>query len=91
MAKCTISDLGLTALQTRNLQQDCLEHFFAVIRNKGGNRENPTAQQFRCDYRQAVLDYLNVVGKNTNCDVDESHVLLQLSNLFEVQLCKNVD
>ncbi len=79
-----ISDSGADFVFTRHIQQDCLEHFFGIIRGKGGHRDNPDAKSFRLDYRQAVVDYLMVVGKNTNCQEDQSHLLLKLQHLFEV-------
>ncbi|XP_063056023.1 uncharacterized protein LOC134449845 [Engraulis encrasicolus] len=78
-----LKEKGFQFLFTRHLNQDCLEHFFGVIRAKGGHRDNPDPQQFRLDYRQAVLDYLMTFGRNTNCEPEEIHLLLQLSHLFE--------
>ena len=72
---------GSKFLLTRRLNQDCLEHFFGVIRVKGGHRDNPDARTFRMDYRQAAVDYL---GKNTNCEPEDTHILLKLSSLFQV-------
>lgn len=77
-------------LMTRRLNQDCLEHFFGVIRGKGGHRDNPDAHTFRMDYRQAVVDYLAIVGKNTNCEPEDTHILLRLTSLFPkvyISLC----
>lgn len=79
-----ITEHGFQNLFTRHLNQDGLEHFFGVIRGKGGHRDNPDPWQFRMDYRQAVLDHLLTFGRNTNCEPEEIHLLLQLSNLFEV-------
>lgn len=69
---------------TRRLNQDCLEHFFGSIRGKGGHRDNPDPCHFRLDYRQATIEKLIVFGNNTNCEVEDVHLLLTLSNLYQV-------
>lgn len=42
---------GYKYLYTRNLQQDCLENYFSLIRSKGGYCKNPTARCFRTNFR----------------------------------------
>lgn len=75
-------------LLCRRLNQDCLEHFFGAIRGKGGHRDNPDTRFFRLDYRQAAVESLIVFGNNTNCEAEESHLLLTLSNLYPVIISK---
>ncbi len=70
-------------LMTRHLNQDCLEHFFGSIRGKGGHRDNPGPRNFRLDYREVTVDNLTVFGTNPNCEGEEIHLLLQLSNLYQ--------
>lgn len=50
---------GYTFLFTRNIQQDCIERFFADSRAKGGDCRNPSAGQFRNNFR--ILFFANVV------------------------------
>ena len=39
-------------LFTRQLNQDCVENLFSVIRSKGAARDNPDSQQFRAALKQ---------------------------------------
>lgn len=39
--------------------------------------------QFRLDYREVTVDNLTVFGTNPNCEGEEIHLLLQLSNLYQ--------
>lgn len=46
---------GYTHVYTRQLQQDCLENFFSAVRMKGGFCRNPTARQFRINFKYLFL------------------------------------
>ena len=58
-----------------------LKTFFAIIRGCGGNRDNPTPQQFRSAFRQIVCEKLLIQSPSSNCKVDFDKVLLDLSCL----------
>ena len=67
-------------LLTNRLNQDCLDNFFSVIRNRGGHRDNPNSVEFRADYRAVAIDSLFVKSQNTNCIEDIDSFLLKLVN-----------
>ena len=68
-------------LLTNRLNQDCIENLFSIIRGKGGNRVNPTPQQFRSSFRHIVVEKLFIQSVNSNCKVDFDHILLDMSSL----------
>lgn len=57
---------------TRRISQDMLEHFFARVRARGGNRDTHSAQQFRFAYRAACLDKLKYTIAGTNCSSEDT-------------------
>ncbi len=73
--------LGVSFLLTNRLNQDCIENMFSVIRGKGGHRDNPDAVQFRCAFRQVMVDAIMVGGSSANCEEDVDSFLLNLSSL----------
>lgn len=48
-------DEGHELLYTRQLQQDCLENFFAEIIMRGGFCRNPTANQFMSNFKHLIF------------------------------------
>ena len=60
-------------LLPRRLNQDCLESFFAAIRQKGGFRDNPSCSHFRSAMRQTVANKLlsSLAGGNSECNNDQ--------------------
>lgn len=56
-------------LLTRRLQQDLLEHFFSVIRQKGGYSSNPTPKLFGCAYNAALINTLLTPPESSNCEL----------------------
>ncbi|KAM7282812.1 hypothetical protein ISCGN_000048 [Ixodes scapularis] len=69
----------LKCLLTRKLSQDHLELFFATIRNRTGNNNNPTALEFRSAYRKCLI--ANVLPSSRgNCQVDGTETLLLSSS-----------
>lgn len=58
---------GYQHVYTRQLQQDCLENFFSAIRMKGGFSNNPSAKQFRTNFKYLFLARLlkNPLNGNT--------------------------
>ena len=71
---------SLKFLLTNRLNQDCLDNFFSVMRNRGGHRDNPNSVEFRTDYRAVAIDSLFVKSQNTNCIEDIDSFLLKLGN-----------
>ena len=53
---------GVQELRTRQLNQDCVENLFSIIRSKCGARDNPDAQQFRAA-RKKVCFQENIDAK----------------------------
>ena len=49
---------GARFLLTRRLNQDTLEHFFSIIRSRGGYRDNPTPYEFLHAFKQASVNHL---------------------------------
>ena len=49
---------NVKSLLPRRLNQDCLESYFAVIRHKGGFRDNPSCSHFHSAMRQTVANKL---------------------------------
>ena len=52
-------------LLTNHLNQDCVENLFAIIRNKGAQRDNPDASQVRATFRKVMVDFVMVPGQHT--------------------------
>ncbi|XP_040075542.1 uncharacterized protein LOC120847744 [Ixodes scapularis] len=65
----------LKCLLTRKLSQDHLELFFATIRNRTGNNNNPRALEIRSAHRKCLIG--NVLPSSRgNCQVDGTQTLL---------------
>lgn len=75
---------GFKFLLTSRLNQDCLENLFAVIRQKGGNRDNPDPNHFRFTFRQILCNSLITPSSSSNCAPDADSILLTLSELNKV-------
>ncbi len=76
---CTdLKQEGYQFVYTRQLQQDCLENFFSRIRMRGGNCLNPTALQFRQNFKCLFLARLlrNPTTSNTE---DSFESILELN------------
>ena len=69
-------------LLTNRLNQDCLDHFFSVIRSRGGHRDNPNSVEFRADYRAVAIDSLFVKSQNTNCIEDRHRLIFTQTRTF---------
>lgn len=63
---------GYAYVNTRDLQQDCLENYFSAVRQKGGFNRNPTTVQFKTTFR--CLFFAKVLGNpgtgNTEANFD---------------------
>ncbi|KAM7282371.1 hypothetical protein ISCGN_004034 [Ixodes scapularis] len=69
----------LRCLLTRKLSQDHLELFFATVRNRTGNNDNPTALEFRSAYRKCLVADVQPSTRG-NCQVDGTATLLVSSS-----------
>ena len=66
-------------LFTRRLNQDPLENFFSVIRQKGGSCDNPTPLDFMRLFRQVCCRQLLNPSTQGNSEVDLSDMLATIS------------
>lgn len=59
---------------TRRLSQDCIEHFFGMIRQQGGNSKNPTPIQFKRAFKKSFVAKLLEVISQGNCEITEKTI-----------------
>lgn len=86
----TLKSKNYSFLLTRNLNQDCLENFFGLIRNCCGNSRNPTPIQFCRAFKKLFTQkYFNEV-EGANCIQDINKVLLTVTPDV-LQEYKNID
>lgn len=57
------------------LNQDPLENFFGVMRQKAGSNRNPTTSQFRGSFGSAACFTFFKYSEITNCEYDEDELL----------------
>lgn len=69
-------------LFTRRLNQDPLENFFSVVRQRNGYNRNPSARGFRTAFAQITNFAFIKYSEQTNCMEDED-VFLSLKDLNE--------
>jgi len=62
-------------LKTRNIQQDSLEHFNSFMRRKSGSNTNPTAREFKDNFRFNFIHSLIKSPPGTNCELSEDNNL----------------
>lgn len=86
----TLKCRNYSFLLTRNLNQDCIENFFGLVRNCCGNSTNPTLIQFCRAFKKLFsLKYFNEV-EGANCIKDINTVLLNATpDMLEEY--KNID
>lgn len=72
-------DHDFSFLCTLHLNQDPLEHFFSVVRQKGGNSHNPTPFNFARIYKSISCDKLLKPVKSGNCELDITQILGKLT------------
>ena len=70
------SNWHLEYLLTRRLNQDPLENFFGLIRQQGGNSDNPTPQQFCRAFRTLFFDNFLTPLPSGNCAKDLDNILV---------------
>jgi len=67
-------------LLTSRLNQDGLENLFSVVRQAGGCRDSPNAEQFGQSLRQCAIKSLLLAPKSANCVLDSDVFLASLSD-----------
>lgn len=77
---------GFSFLRTRNLSQDCLEHFFSVIRWRNGNNTHPDTLQFSSAYKAIVVNQLLVPKKVGNVQADINKYLVSSDDLRKLEI-----
>lgn len=77
--KC--KDAGCDFLCTRRLNQDALENLFGVIRQRGGDMDNPDPTQFRYAYKHTVLNAMMTAPNTANCEADGDGLLAALKEV----------
>lgn len=80
---------GFGFLRTRNLSQDCLEHFFSIIRWKNSNNNHPDASKFASAYKAIVINQLIAPKKLGNVKADLSQYFVNTSQMAKVKLIPN--
>lgn len=70
-------------LFTRRLNNDCLENFFGVIRQAGGNCREPTCVQFERAFRKSFSCQITKLCSGSNCSDDFDSVLSEYGNFIE--------
>jgi hypothetical protein len=71
---------GFKFLLTNRLNQDCIGNLFAVIRGRGGIRDNPDAHSFRLSFRRVLIKHLLRPPQTANCSNDMTEFLKQLQD-----------
>lgn len=61
----------------RDVNQDPLENFFSEVRRRCGRNDAPNAHQFAAAFKYAAISANEKVSEGTNCEPDDSHILLQ--------------
>ena len=69
---------GCSFLCTRRLNQDALENFFSVVRQRGGGMDNPDPTHFRHLYKHASLNNLLASPTTSSCAEDGDGLLAVL-------------
>ncbi len=70
---------NFTFLCTRRLNQDPLEQFFSVIRQRGGKCQNPTPLNFSRIYKSVTCQKLLKPVQTGNCEMNVTQILGTLS------------
>lgn len=76
-------DSELKYLLTRKFSQDHLELFFATVRSRGGNNNNPSALQFRSAYRKVLLANISPPSSG-NCAADNTNAAMLHGQISDV-------
>ncbi|KAF2884419.1 hypothetical protein ILUMI_21743 [Ignelater luminosus] len=82
--------LGVKYLLTGFSNQDSLENFFSVIRNRGVYNPTPTVRQCRISIQQNMNIRLQMAEGTGNCEIDEIEILeidTQETNSSDQEVC----
>lgn len=77
-------------LRTRNLSQDCLEHFFSIVRWKNSNNNHPDASKFASAYKSIVVNQLVAPKKLGNVQADMNQYFVNTYQMSKIRLISNV-
>lgn len=77
---------GFTFLRTRNLSQDCLEHFFSIIRWKNANNSHPDPSKFASAFKAVVINQLMVPKKLGNVEADLNKYFVDMKEMAKVKI-----
>lgn len=77
---------GFGFLRTRNISQDCIEHFFSIIRWKNSNNNHPDASKFASAYKSIVINQLIAPKKLGNVQADISKYFVNTSQMSAIKL-----
>ena len=72
---------GFKFLLTNRLNQDALENHFAVIRSRGGFRDNPDPYAFEAAFRQVLVQHLLHTPEGANCNDDLTAFMLNMQDV----------
>ncbi|XP_058811172.1 uncharacterized protein LOC131676062 [Topomyia yanbarensis] len=75
---------GYSFLRTRNLSQDCLEHFFSLVRWKHVNNNHPDALQFMSAYKSIVINQLILPKNIGNVEADLSKFIVNSEEIQQI-------
>ena len=77
-------------LMTRQLNQDPMENFFGLVRQQGGNSDNPTPFQFTKALRKLFFDnYLSPLP-SFNCSADSDTFLVTMKDQTSLSALSNL-
>ncbi|CAK1601293.1 unnamed protein product [Parnassius mnemosyne] len=68
---------GYDYLLTRRINNDCLENFFGLVRQAGGNCREPSCIQYTRAFRKMFLCQILNLSDATNCTEDFDSILAQ--------------
>ena len=78
-------------LLTRRLNQDSLENLFSVIRQRGGNCDNPTSLNFSRLFKQVCCNSLFRPVAGSNCELDSDSLLAAIASHEQKQIVINTN
>lgn len=62
------------------INQNCLENTFCIIRRKGGNRDNPSCNDFCYAFRAVAAQNMLICSDKGNCEIDYVVVLVSIGS-----------
>ncbi|KAF4529911.1 hypothetical protein B566_EDAN018166, partial [Ephemera danica] len=80
---------GWEFLLTSRLLQDAIENFFAMIRQRGGFRDNPSVREFRYEFRWLIHMLRCNISKRSNCENDDDNMLISTCSNREIPCASN--